>query len=70
MTQNDLRNLRRRVSRARSFPANTCAASRCLHGVADDLLRYGMSYRINESPRDVAEEILVLLEELWRRRSK
>ena len=66
MTNAELKNLRRRVNRARNFPINTCPASRCLHMLADDLLRYGMSHRINEEPREMAEDILVVLEKLWK----
>ena len=66
MTDAELRNLRRRVNRARNFPINTCPASRCLHMMANDLLRYGRSHRLHEEPREVAEDILVVLEKLWK----
>lgn len=34
-----LRNVRRRVNRARNFPENTCSASRHLHLIAAELAR-------------------------------
>ena len=66
MTDAELRDLQRRVSLARSIPGNTCPASRCLHMLAEDILTYGMNERINEEPREVAEDILSVLEKLWK----
>lgn len=61
-------NLRRRVNRARKFPANTCPASRHLHIMADDLLRYGHCHQIAEEPEHCAESMLAVLEALWKAR--
>lgn len=67
--------LRRRASRARLFPTNTCPASRHLHIMADALLkakkdgslRYPM---LAEEPEHCAESILAVLASLWEARTK
>lgn len=67
--------LRARVSRARSFPVNTCPASRHLHIMADCLLkpqkdgslRYPM---FSEEPEHCAESILSVLAALWELRTR
>lgn len=66
--------LKRRVSRARDFPHNTCGASRHLHIMADSLLatkkdgslRYAM---LQEEPEHCAESILAVLAALWEART-
>ena len=65
-----LANLRRRVNRARNFPTNTCAASRHVHIIAENLIRYGVDHITNEEPRHAAESMLVVLEQLWKLRTK
>jgi hypothetical protein len=62
---NRLANLRRRVNRARQFPANTCPASRHLHLIADDLLR-GTPI---DDQEHCAETMLSVLESLWKART-
>lgn len=66
---NRLRNLRRRVARARRFPTNTCPASRHLHELADDLLAKRIVREIEE-PEAVAGSILAVLEALWKARTE
>lgn len=68
---NKLSNLRRRVNRARRFPENTCSASRHLHLVATELLRWEPSWaRSAEEREHVAESMLAVLESLWKARTK
>ena len=66
MTQ--LRNLRRRVDRARKFPTHTCPASRHLHVMAEERAagrRYAM---FEEEPQFCAETMLLVLQSLWKLR--
>jgi len=63
-----LRNLQRRVNRARDFPLHTCPASRHLQMMADSLARgadYPMFY---EEPEHCAETMYAVLESLWKAR--
>lgn len=67
--------LRRRVSRARKFPTNTCPSSRHLHIIADCLLKPkkdgGLRYpMLEEEPEHCAESILAVLASLWEARTK
>lgn len=65
-----LANLRRRVNRARRFPANTCPASRHLHSMAD-ALAMGQRYPMFEDePEHCAETMLAVLEALWKLRAR
>jgi len=54
-----------RAELARSYPDNTCPASRHLHGVALQLAR-GWTLQ----PRYAAESMLSVLESLWKARSE
>ena len=67
---NDLANQRRRTNRARHTFVNTCPASRTLHGMANDLIRYGRCYAIEEDPTAAAATLLSVLESLWKARSE
>lgn len=63
-------NLRRRVSRARNFPENTCPASRHLHMIADGLLSKHGYPMLQDEPAHCAESILAVLASLWEARTK
>lgn len=65
---NQLHNLRRRVNRARgkAWPAHTCAASRHVHLVAEELLRWDAFANFDE--HDAAASMLSVLESLWKAR--
>lgn len=63
-------NLRRRVSRARSFPHNTCPASRHLHLMALGLLRKSGYPMLQEEPEHCAQTMLAVLESLWKARTE
>ena len=63
----ELRNLKRRVERARRFPANTCPASRHLHGMALQLAR---GWTLQDDPSHAAESMLAVLEALWKTRAE
>lgn len=65
-----LANLRRRVNRARNFPINTCGASRHLHIMADCLLSKRGYPMFQEEPEQCAEDILSVLESLWKARTE
>lgn len=65
-----LKNLRRRVDRARDFPANTCPASRHLHLIAEILAAGKPCSMLQEEPEHCAETMLYVLESLWKARSK
>ena len=65
-----LRKLRRRASRARSFPVNTCPASRHLHIMADCLTKKGGYPMLTEEPEHCAISIMSVLASLWEARTK
>ena len=67
---NKLRNLKRRVERARKFPENTCAASRHVSLLADQLSRGTVPHMIVDEPRYCAESMLSVLESLWKARTE
>lgn len=65
-----LRNLRRRVNRARSFPVNTCPESRHLHMMAEALASGRHYAMFDEEPEHCAQSMLAVLENLWKLRTK
>ena len=65
---NEMKNLRRRVNRARNFPTNTCPASRHLHIMADALMSGGYPM-LQEEPEHCARSIYSVLESLWKART-
>ena len=63
-------NMRRRVSRARKFPANTCPSSRHLHLMAD-MLASGKPYpMLEEDPEHCAQTMYAVLESLFKTRTE
>ena len=62
--------LRRRANKARSFPANTCPASRHVHIMADTLARYGTYPMLAEDPHECAGAMLAVVAALWEARTK
>ena len=66
----DLKNLRRRVDRARDFPGNTCPASRHLHAIAEALAAHRTYPMLTEHPDYCAETMLAVLESLWKARTE
>lgn len=66
---NDLRNVRRRVNRARNFPTNTCPASRHVHMIADALAGGRKYHMIDEEPEHVAGTLYAVIESLWKART-
>lgn len=67
---NELKNLRRRVNRARKFGENTCPASRHLHMMADALSRGKPYLMLTEEPEHCAGSMLSVLESLWKARTE
>lgn len=67
---NRMVNLRRRVNRARNFPFNTCPASRHVHLMAGDLVRYGKYDLLEMEPDHCATSLYSVLESLWKARTK
>lgn len=67
--KNGLRNLRRRVNRARRFPENTCPWSRHLHLMAEQLAEGKPYPMLQEEPEHCAWAMLVVLEELFKLRT-
>ena len=65
-----LRNTRRRVNRARNFPENTCAASRHLHLMANQLAAGKPYPMLAEEPVHCALTMLSVLESLWKARTE
>jgi hypothetical protein len=72
-TDDDLRwlkNLRRRVNRARTVPVNTCASSRHLHLMAESLATGKPYPLLTEEPMHCAASMLSVLESLWKARTR
>lgn len=67
---NKIANMRRRVSRARNFPHNTCPASRHVHMIADCLARKGAPDVCGWEADQVASSLYSVLESLWKLRAK
>lgn len=65
-----LRNLRRRVNRARNFPENTCSASRHLHLIANSMASGTTPPMLTEDPQHCAFSMLYVLEALWKARTE
>lgn len=65
-----LKNLRRRVNRARNFPENTCGASRHLHLIAERMAAGKQYPMLQEEPAHCAETMLSVLESLWKARTE
>lgn len=65
-----LRNVRRRVNRARNFPENTCSASRHLHIIAAQLASGKPYPMLTEEPQHCALTMLAVLESLWKARTE
>ena len=65
-----LKNLRRRVNRARDFPKNTCSASRHLHLIANCMAAGKTPPMLNEEPQHCAFSMLYVLEALWKARTE
>ena len=67
---NDIKNQRRRVSRARTFMVNTCPASRHVHMMANALASGETYHMIEEEPEHVARSLYAVLESLWKARTE
>ncbi len=67
---NKLANLRRRVSRAKQFPTNTCPASRHLHLMAERLAAGKPYPMLQDEPAHCAATMLSVLESLWKARTR
>jgi len=65
-----LKNVRRRVNRARDFPENTCSASRHLHLMASQLAAGRPYPMLQEEPAHCAMTMLAVLESLWKARTE
>jgi len=65
-------NMRRKVSRARNFPWNTCPSSRHLVLVADQLSAKGKRHNVEEcwDREHIAQSIYATVAALWRIRSQ
>ena len=62
--------LKRRASRARRFPQNTCPASRHLHLMAQQLAAGKPYPMLTDEPQHCAETMLSVLESLWKARTE
>jgi hypothetical protein len=65
-----LKNVRRRVNRARDFPDNTCSASRHLHLMATTLAAGKPYPMLQDEPAHCAMTMLAVLESLWKARTE
>ena len=64
--------LKRRVSRARDFPAGTCPASRHVHSIADALVSKRRKHPIEElwDAEHIASSLYAVLASLWEARKE
>jgi len=62
--------LKRRATRARKFPDNTCPASRHLHLMAQSLAAGKPYPMLADEPQHCAESMLAVLAALWEARTK
>lgn len=63
-------NIKRRIYRARNFPVNTCPCSRHVELMAENLLKYGKDYIIEEEPEHAAQSMLITVELLYKAKNK
>lgn len=70
MTATNMTDLKRRASRAKRFPDNTCPASRHLHLMAQRLAAGKPYPMLADEPRQCAETMLAVLASLWEARTK
>lgn len=59
---------KRKASRARRFPVNTCPASRHLHMLADGLANGSVPFMLQEEPQHCAEDVYAVITALWKAR--
>lgn len=69
---NRIANVRRRASRARQFPGNTCPASRHLQSIADVLMSKSRKCPMEEvwEAEHMAGTMYAVLESLWKARTE
>lgn len=67
---NELPALKRRVSRAKRFPTNTCPASRHVHIMALALVKGEAYHMFAEEPEHCAGSMLAVLEALFKARTE
>lgn len=67
---NNITALKRRASRAKRFPDNTCPASRHLHLIAQRLASGKPYPMLVDEPQHCSETMLAVLASLWEARSK
>lgn len=65
-----LSKLRRWVNAKRSFPQNTCPASRHVQLMADSLARHGNYHMLSEEPAHCAESMFATVGSLYEARTK
>jgi hypothetical protein len=62
--------LKRRATRAKKFPDNTCPASRHVHLMAQRLAQGKPYPMLTDEPQHCAESMLAVLAALWEARTK
>lgn len=70
MNPQSIATLKRRATRAKRFPTNTCPASRHLHLIAQRLAAGKPYPMLAEEPQHCAETMLAVLEALWSARTE
>lgn len=70
MPATSMTDLKRRASRAKRFPTNTCPASRHLHLMAQRLADGKPYPMLADEPTQCAETMLAVLTSLWEARTK
>lgn len=70
MNPQSMATLKRRASRAKRFPDNTCPASRHLHLIAQRLAAGKPYPMLTEEPQHCAETMLAVLAALWSARTE
>ena len=70
MNPQSIATLKRRATRAKRFPTNTCPASRHLHLIAQSLAAGKPYPMLAEEPQHCAETMLAVLVSLWEARTE
>ena len=70
MNPQSIATLKRRATRAKRFPTNTCPASRHLHLIAQRLAAGKPYPMLAEEPQHCAETMLAVLVSLWEARTE
>lgn len=65
-----IKKLKKRANKARSFPVNTCGASRHVFMIAENMAKKGGYPMLHEEPKHCALSMLATVAALWEARTE